>query len=141
MVGPGVFRPLLIGLLDDVRPVAQTHDQFRDEFREAAHLAKCRLGPELDVAPLERQLLGVLRRQIAVGHALAFIVQRHDIAALRRMLLVIQIGEGLDRAGKTGMGSDIVDAPSGMPHLPPVAQRLDVICPGSNRHWEKPPTC
>jgi len=33
----------------------------------------------------------------------------------------------------------VVDAPSGVPHLSPIAQRVGIIRPGSNGHKKKPP--
>jgi hypothetical protein len=53
------------------------------------------------------------------------------------MLPVVEIGEGFDRAGKSGMGGHVIDAPSRMPYLPSVAQRLNVTRPGSNGHNKK----
>jgi ABC-type nitrate/sulfonate/bicarbonate transport system substrate-binding protein len=50
------------------------------------------------------------------------------------MLPVIKVGQGFDGAGKAGMGRHIFDAMAGMPHLPAIAQRLDVIGSGSNGH-------
>jgi hypothetical protein len=55
------------------------------------------------------------------------------------MLRVIDVGEGFDRAGKTGMSGHVGDAPSRVPDLTAIAQRFDVVSSGSHRHENKPP--
>src|SRR6185295_6764297 len=81
----------------------------------------------------------ILWRQIAVGNPLALIFNSHEIAMLGSMLLVVHIGERLDRPGEAGMRRHIGDALAGVPHLASVAQRLNIIRSSSNGHESQPP--
>jgi hypothetical protein len=55
------------------------------------------------------------------------------------MLLVVNLREGFDRSGESGVGRDVGNAPPGVPDLAAVAQRANVISPFSTGHEKTTP--
>src|ERR687891_536048 len=51
----------------------------------------------------------------------------------RRRRLALASGIRLLRS-ESGMGGHVLDAPTRVPHFPPIAQRLDVVRPGFDGH-------